>query len=140
MKTVFFYGLFMDAALLRAKGLAPRHVRLSRLDGYGLRIGERATLQASPGECCYGTIMQLDDAEIEALYSDGSVAEYRPVGVEVRDADGTSVPAICYLLPMSQLSGSNPDYAEKLATVAVTLGLPDEFVMEIETWIRNRPD
>ena len=37
-------------------------------------------------------------------------------------------------------SEPNRDYAEKLATVAVTLGLPDEFAMEIETWIRNRPD
>ena len=140
MKTVFFYGLFMDAALLRAKGLKPRHVRLCRLDGYGLRIGERATLEASPGECCYGTIMQLGDSEIDELYSDGSVAEYRPVEVEVHVADGVSVPAVCYLLPMSQLSGSNPDYAEKLATVAAMLGLPDEFVIEIETWIPNRPD
>ena len=130
----------MDADLLRAKDLKPRHVRLCRLDGYGLRIGERATLEASSGECCHGTIMQLDDAEIEALYSDGSVAEYRPVDVEVRDVDGASVPAICFLLPMSQLSGSNPEYAEKLATVAATLGLPNEFVLEIETWIRNRPD
>lgn len=57
---VFFYGLFMDADLFEAKGLRPRDPRRARIEGYGLRIGERATLVPAddgrpltvPATCC----------------------------------------------------------------------------------------
>ena len=41
---VFFYGLFMDESLLATKGIEPSEVNLNFVDGYGLHIGERATL------------------------------------------------------------------------------------------------
>ena len=49
-ESVFFYGLFMDADVLRQKGVDPRGFRLARVEGYGLRIGERATLEVSEAE------------------------------------------------------------------------------------------
>lgn len=39
---VFFYGLFMDAQMLRERGLQPQAERRARLDGFALRIGKRA--------------------------------------------------------------------------------------------------
>lgn len=42
MKSVFFYGLFMDQELLKAKGLNPANPRLAYVAGYGLRIGQWA--------------------------------------------------------------------------------------------------
>jgi hypothetical protein len=43
---VFFYGLFMDAELLRAKGTAPGGIQQASVPGFALRIGQRATLIA----------------------------------------------------------------------------------------------
>jgi hypothetical protein len=36
---VFFYGLFMDADLLRSKGVHPENVRQACAPGFALRIG-----------------------------------------------------------------------------------------------------
>jgi hypothetical protein len=41
---VFFYGLFMDESLLASKGVRPTKLTVGYVDGYGLRIGKRATL------------------------------------------------------------------------------------------------
>lgn len=41
---VFFYGLFIDADLLRSKGAAPANVCIASIPGFELRIGQRATL------------------------------------------------------------------------------------------------
>ncbi len=35
---VFFYGLFMDADLLRAKGARPENIRVASVPGFALRI------------------------------------------------------------------------------------------------------
>lgn len=43
----FFYGLFMDQDLLRAKGVLPEAAELAWLDGYALRIGRRTVLVPS---------------------------------------------------------------------------------------------
>ena len=134
MTTVFFYGLFMDAAGLREQGFHPERVRLAVLHGYGLRIGDRATLERSETEQCYGTLIELEQAELERLYSGDSVAAYRPSPVEAREMDGRLVTAVCYLLPMSQVSGSNHNYARQLASVAGKLNLPRDYIDEIETW------
>jgi len=37
---VFFYGLFMDAGLLRTKGAQPMNVRMASVLGFALRIGK----------------------------------------------------------------------------------------------------
>ncbi|MGI9305084.1 MAG: hypothetical protein ACR2RB_20615 [Gammaproteobacteria bacterium] len=59
---VFFYGLFMDMDLLREQGLQPDDPRQARLDGYGLRIGERATLVASQREQVFGIVAATGSA------------------------------------------------------------------------------
>gem|GEM_PF-2065876 len=44
---VFFYGLFMDEDLLRGKVLNRKAVRSFAIDGFVLRIGQRAALVQS---------------------------------------------------------------------------------------------
>ena len=135
MATVFFYGLFMDEQLLQSKGMSPTLPRLVKVQGYGLRIGERATLEPSDTEHVYGAVMELDDAALATLYSEKSVADYVPVSVVATDEQQQSIPAICYILPMVQVRGSNSDYARSLGKVAQKLGLPIDYINEIRTWI-----
>jgi len=136
MKSVFFYGLFMDEDLLREKGLNPSTAKIAHVAGYGLRIGERATLVASSQERSYGSVIQLDEQEIEILYGDKSVEDYVPEKVTAIDTNGSRLDAISYILPVSKLSGKNRGYAKSLAAVAKKIGLPDEYIDEIRKWTK----
>ena len=135
MKPVFFYGLFMDEDLLKVKGLNPSNTKLAQVAGYGLRIGERATLESSIDERAFGSIMELSSQELEKLYGEKSVKDYAPKQLVAIDMQGKSLEVISYILPMEKVSGSNSEYAKSLALAAKKIGLPDDYIDEIETWV-----
>jgi hypothetical protein len=135
MRSTFFYGLFMDQDLLKGKGLNPRNARPARLPGFGLRIGERASLQESEAELAYGVVMDLDECELEMLYSGDGVEDYVPQTVTVIEMAGESAQAITYVLPMERVAGRNAKYAKALSEMARKLDLPDHYIAEIDTWI-----
>lgn len=64
-----------------------------------LRLSNRATLVAYHNGRVYGTIATLTHAERDRLYSEPSVAAYRPEPVVARLADGTAELALCCNLP-----------------------------------------
>jgi hypothetical protein len=129
---VFFYGLFMDGALLRTRGLDPRDLARAWVDGWSLRIGRRATLVPAPDSRAYGLVMSLTMEELDRLYSDPSVQEYRPVPVLAQREKGEPIPALCYVLPAPpDPAERNAEYAEKLRTLARSVGLPAEYVDSI---------
>ncbi|HEX8149052.1 MAG TPA: gamma-glutamylcyclotransferase family protein [Pyrinomonadaceae bacterium] len=130
---VFFYGLFMDEAVLRGKGLSPAGRRLARVENYRLVIGGRATLVPSAGGTAHGVLFSLTPAEVDALYSEASVSAYRPEAVCAQLADGSVVPALCFNLPAPPASEErDPLYASKLRRLAARLGLPPDYVSSIE--------
>ncbi|MDQ3818647.1 MAG: gamma-glutamylcyclotransferase [Acidobacteriota bacterium] len=129
---VFFYGLFMDEALLRGKGVDPKNRRLAFVDNFGLIIGARATLVRRAGRKVYGVLFSLTHAEVDALYSESSVSAYRPEAVMAQVADGSLVPALCFNLPVEPSPDErNPEYAAKLREVAKGIGLPVDYVSSI---------
>lgn len=65
---VFFYGLFMDEALLREKDLNPTNARLASVGDFALVIGQRATTVPSVGDTVHGVVFSLTHEEIERLY------------------------------------------------------------------------
>ncbi len=130
---VFFYGLFMDADLLRTKGADPVNIRPACVPGFALRIGQRATLLRNPGARAYGMLMELTHAEIERLYSEASVSAYRPEAVLSEVADGSRVPALCFnLIAPPGPEEANSEYAAKLRDLARRLGLPSDYVESIQ--------
>jgi hypothetical protein len=129
---VFFYGLFMDAVLLRAKGTNPVNVRSACVPGYALRVGQRATLIESDQNRAYGMLMALTHDEIEQLYSEASVRDYRPEAVLIELSDNSRVPALCFNLAVLPVAAdANPEYAGKLRTLARQLGQPSDYVESI---------
>jgi hypothetical protein len=129
---VFFYGLFMDADLLRAKGVHPTNPRLVCLLGFALRIGQRATLIPDPDSRVYGLVMQLSHDEIERLYAEPGVQMYRPEAVIAELTDGTRIPALCFNLPVPPGPDEiNKEYAQELRDLALRLGLPADYVDRI---------
>lgn len=126
---VFFYGLFMDETLLAGKGVQPTRVRRGWVDGYDLRIGQRATLVPNENGSAHGMVMSLSHRDIDALYADPSVQAYRPEAVIVRVAQGETIPALCFnLVDAPDESERNPEYAAKLRAVAERLQLPVDYV------------
>ena len=128
---VFFYGLFMDESLLATKGIRPAEVSIGHVEGYALRIGQRATLVGCPDSRAYGVIMDVSAREAEALYADDSVADYLPEPVTVELVDGARVEAVCYNLPGDKVTGTNKRYAESLLDLATRLHFPASYLEEI---------
>jgi hypothetical protein len=130
---VFFYGLFMDQDLLRAKGMEPQAVELASVPGFALRIGQRAAIAPSPNGRVHGVVMSLTPAELERLYSEPSVQAYKPQAVLAQLAAGGMTAALCYNLPEPPAASErNPEYAAKLRVIAEKVGLPSEYVASIQ--------
>ncbi|MGH9804203.1 MAG: gamma-glutamylcyclotransferase family protein [Candidatus Acidiferrales bacterium] len=129
---VFFYGLFMDEELLRAKGLEPEGGELAAVDGFALRIGRRAALVPAPGGRVHGVVFSLTLIALDRLYSEPSVQDYRPQAVLAQLAGGGVIAALCYNLSAPPLLGErNPEYAAKLRALAQRIGLPAEYIASL---------
>jgi len=129
--TVFLYGLFMDESLLLSKGISPLSATIGYVDGYGIRIGSRATLVLEQGSRVYGVLMTMQLKDVLALYSDESVSDYVSETVSVVLSDESRESAVCYNLPEHKLEGTNSEYACSLLFLADELGLPDDYVEQI---------
>ena len=134
MKSIFFYGLFMDESILKEKGFHPTSPVLAYIDGYCLRIGERATLIKSTGQRAFGAIMDLSEEELNRLYSDPSVVDYIPEQVIAHKIEGGAKNVLSYNLPKEKLVGKNKDYAISLSEVAKKIGLPQSYINEVDSW------
>jgi hypothetical protein len=121
----------MDKRLLATKRIQPSKVRVGFVDGYGLRIGERATLVRHPGNRACGAMMDIALSEATELYAEESVADYLPEQVTVVLMDGTRVEATCYNLPGDKMTGANKEYAKSLLDVATRLDFPDSYLDQI---------
>jgi hypothetical protein len=130
---VFFYGLFMDEALLLGKGMTPKNRRMASVDNFSLVIGARATLVPCASAIVHGVLYSLTHAEVDALYVEDSVSVYRPEAVSVRLADGSVTAALCFNLPLPpSATERNPQYATKLRELAERIGLPPSYVSSIQ--------
>lgn len=129
----FFYGLFMDARVLREAGTKPSNFRRAYVTDFALRIGQRATLVHSPGARAYGMLISLTHAELERLYSAPGLEGYRPEAVLAHPFEGEAIPALCYnLIQAPEPHERNPQYAMRLRTVLDDLGFPVEYVESVE--------
>ncbi len=123
----------MDANLLKDMGLHPKVIGPAELRNFQIRIGNRATLIPNSGSTSYGIVMELSDKEAVALYSKPDVSDYRPETVNaILINDGSIKRSSCYnLRPDMVGSGTNSEYAQKLAALALKLGFSPEYADEI---------
>src|SRR5579862_3890034 len=94
----FFYGLYMNLAILRKSNVSPVDPRRAYLDNFSLRIGNRATLVPEFGGRCYGMLMGLTHVELDHLYAASGLEQYRAEPVLAQVIGGSTVPALCYNL------------------------------------------
>lgn len=129
----FFYGLFMDADVLRQAGTNPSDFRRAYVSDFAIRIGQRATLVPSPGDRAYGMLISLTHADLERLYGAPGLEGYRPEAVIAHPLEGEAVPALCYNLAQSpEPHERNPEYARRLKNVLEDLGFPGEYIESVK--------
>lgn len=128
----FFYGLFMDPDVLRDSGVVPVNPRRACIDDYALRMGRRATLVASPGARAYGMVFALTHGDLERLYSQPGLEDYRPEAVLVQPFEGQKLAALCFnLREAPRPAQTNADYAARLRAVLARLEFPPEYVASV---------
>ena len=120
----FFYGLFMDEAILREKGVEPRAARKAVVPGVKLQIGERAMLVPEFGAQAFGMVFSLDAEAAASLYRAKGLDRYRPSRVLACFEDGSHASVVTYNLPEGAGDASNPQYRRELELVMRRLGLP----------------
>ena len=140
LRRIFFYGLFMDRALLESMGVHATLVGPAELPGYKLRIADRATLVRSDGAVAYGQLMDLSDDDAERLYAAPGLEGYAAGEVQVRLLnDQSGCEALSYHLPIASLgTATNAAYARRLADVVRENGFPDGYCRYIEQ-LADRP-
>jgi hypothetical protein len=128
----FFYGLFMDADVLRDNNVEPANARRAFVEDFALRVGERATLVATPGARAYGMLFALTHRELDALYSGATLQQYRPEALLAQTLEGAVTPALCYnLVQAPQAHERNADYALRLQQALPKLAFPPEYIERI---------
>ncbi len=135
--TAFFYGLFMDPDILRDQGLSPSAPIVAKLPDYSFVLGQRASMIPKDGAECWGTIMQLDLAELDRLYSEPSVEMYHPCDVVCQDIKENQIKASTYILPKDYPLDppSSSDYAQKLLKICSKLALPAPYCDKIKNLV-----
>ena len=125
MKDIFFYGLFMDESVLRAKGVEPRAARKAVVRDYQLKIGQRAMLVRQSSSKAYGMVYALTDDEIDSLYNEPGLEMYHPELLVATFEDGSSSEVTTF--NMQEETGTdkpNLEYVAKLRLVLQRLGFP----------------
>jgi len=135
---VFFYGTFMDRAVLAQHGIDSPAVIPARLSGYELSIRPRVNLTRVDRSCVYGSVALATHDELAKLYS-GLEKEfgytYLPRPVLVETLDDTLLPALCYIARQMDESAPEPGYVKQLAACVRGLGLPEWYAAYVESLI-----
>ena len=121
-------GLFVDEELLRGKGLEPEGGEIAAIDGFALRIGQRAALVPTPGAKVYGLVFSLMRSErlnwIASILNRASrFTSHRPCS-RSWPAEASSPPFATTFDSRRRLPERNPEYAVKLRAVSQKVGTP----------------
>jgi hypothetical protein len=125
----FFYGLFMDEAVLAENGVMGANPRLAYAEGFAVRIGNRATLVPSASDRAYGVVFSMTQDDLERLYGGPGLEAYRPEPITVRALEGDTLTAICYNLAEPPAPHErNAEYAARLRRVLHACGFPKHYI------------
>jgi hypothetical protein len=134
---VFFYGSYMNRAVLAEVGLAPATWESASLPGFEIRIAPRANLVRAAGQVVFGVLATATHAELERLYAHarnvlGEV--YFPEAVLVYTQSGAWQPALCYVACHMVQRPADPAYVERILQPARELGFPAWYLARLESF------
>jgi cation transport regulator ChaC len=136
---VFFYGSYMNGAVLRQIGLTPREVDVASLSGFDIDVRPLANVVPSVGQMVWGIVTTATHAELEEVYAharDVLGRVYLPHAVLVEVAGGAFRPALCYIgAPAGSAPAAN-DYLDRVIAGARENDLPAAYIERLERFRR----
>jgi len=133
----FFYGSFIDLAVLRVLGVALEKYEAARLSGFDIRIQPFANLIRSDRDCVYGIVALASHDELRRLYDYAKRelgAIYLPEPVLVETFDGKWRAALCYIAPEMKPRAPSNEYIEHIVEPAKLYGFPDWYIARLEAF------
>jgi hypothetical protein len=133
----FFYGSYMNFAVLREVDLVPKRWEVARLGGFDISIRPRANLVRSDRDCVYGIAATATHEELRRLYAhahDVLGETYLPEAVLVQTLDGKSRPSLCYIAPQMTPLPATVDYVDRILTPARELGFPAWYIERLQSF------
>jgi len=138
---VFFYGSYMNRAVLAEAGLAPLSWEVATLAGFDIDIRPRANLVRAAGCAVWGILASAPHAELDRLYAharDVLGETYLPEAVLVELAGERSFrPALCYICPRMKPRPAASDYIDRILAPAREHGFPPDYLTRIETFCQR---
>ncbi len=120
---VFFYGLFMDAEVLRSHGVTPSAARMAFIVDHTVQLGAKAMLQPAHGRRAWGMLYSLTRGEFDALYAE--VPGYREASFPAHLDNGNALPAISMVHRQPPIDAAeDPAYARQWRALVQRLELP----------------
>jgi hypothetical protein len=134
---VFFYGSYMNRAVLAEVGLSPATWEPASLPGFEIRIAPRANLVRVAGRVAFGVLASATHAELERLYAhahDVLGEVYLPEAVLVSTQAGAWLPALCYIAAEMARRPADLAYVERILQPARELGFPTWYLKRLESF------
>jgi hypothetical protein len=134
MAWTFFYGSFINRAVLKQAGYVLARFEVARLSGFDISIRPLANLVRSDQHCVYGIVAPATHEQLRRLYSQAWVGTYLPEAVLVETLDGTWRPALCFIAPSTEERPASDDYIDRIVEPAREYGFPDWYVARLESF------
>lgn len=138
----FFYGSYINPAVLREVDLVPDRIEVARLPGFDIEIRPLANLVPSELHSVYGILATATHAELERLYSharDVLGGVYLPRAVLAQTLLGQVEPALCYVAPSLPAAQASSEYVGRIVEPARSYGFPDWYVRRLESFLPSPP-
>jgi len=134
----FFYGSYINRAVLGEVELFPQRFEVARLPGYDISIQPLANLVASDEHTVYGVLATATHAELERLYrhaQDVLGGHYFPHPVVAIASSNELVPALCYIAPSLDPAPAEPAYVRRILEPARELGFPAWYISRLQSFL-----
>ena len=133
----FFYGSYINPAVLREVDLVPDRVEVARLPGFDIQIRPLANLVPSDEHTVYGILATATHAELDRLYDharDVLGGVYLPRAVVAHTLAGALEPALCYIAPRLDPAPASQEYVRRIADPAREYGFPAWYLEKLEAF------
>jgi len=122
---VFFYGLYMDEAVLATKGVIAKPVGIAYVEDHEVKLGSKAMMLRSPGARAYGVVFHLTHGDIGKLYA-AIAGEYVAEAFTTVMREGGERVAAVSMVHLAPPVGTaeDPAYAGPFKALLRKIGLP----------------
>ena len=134
---VFFYGSYMNFAVLREVDIVPPHWEVASLSGFDISIRPRANLVPSDQHRVYGILTTATHSELQRLYAharDVLGETYLPQAVLTEGREGQWRAALCYIAPAMEARPASRDYVDRIVGPASQFGFPRWYIDRLESF------